>query len=244
MLKPSLALLALIMVWAPATFAETHWSYEGQGSPEHWGELSDEFQTCNKGMYQSPIDITHSVKGNLPPLSINFHTNAKSIVNNGHTIQVTVDDEDDFMLDEDKWTLKQFHFHTPSENHINGQSFPLEAHFVHANSQNELAVLAVMLVPGKANPALESILNLLPHKQQQEEPLKQEIHFEKLFPEDKHYYRFSGSLTTPPCSEGVIWLMMKQPVEASEAQLARFAKALHNSNNRPVQPLHGRQITE
>jgi len=244
MIKPSNMLLALLLAWAPSTFANIHWSYEGKASPEHWGELNERWQTCNKGMYQSPINISHPVKGHLPPLSFNFHTHAKSIVNNGHTVQINVDDKDDFMLDDQNWTLKQFHFHAPSENHIDGKSFPMEIHFVHTNSAGELAVVAVMLTPGKANSALEEILNVLPQQQLQENPLKLGLDFEKLFPEDKHYYRFSGSLTTPPCTEGVTWLVMKQPVEASEAQLAGFAKALPKTNNRPLQPLHGRQITE
>ncbi|WP_275555560.1 carbonic anhydrase family protein [Mixta sp. Marseille-Q2659] len=219
-------------------------SYEGKGSPEHWGELSEQWQTCKEGMYQSPINISHPVSANLPPLDFNFHTNVKSIVNNGHTIQITVHDEDDFLLDGQIWNLKQFHFHSPSENHINGQRFPLELHFFHANSQGELAVLAVMLTPGKTNPALDILLDVLPTTVHQEQALQQDMMLEKRFPQDKHYYRFSGSLTTPPCTEGFICLVMKRPVEASHAQLARFARALRNANNRPLQPLHGRQITE
>lgn len=216
---------------------QTIWSYEGKGSPEHWGELSEQWQTCKKGMYQSPINISHPVSANLPLLVFNFHTNVKLIVNNGHTIQITVHDEDDFLLDGQTWN-------SPSENHINGQSFPLELHFVHANSQGELAVLAVMLTPGKTNPALDILLDVLPTTAHQEQALQQDMMLEKRFPQADHYYRFSGSLITPPCTEGVIWLVMKQPVEASHAQLARFAKALRNANNRPLLPLHGRQITE
>jgi carbonic anhydrase len=244
MLKPSRMLLVLLLAWAPSTFANIHWSYEGKASPEHWGELSEGWQTCQKGMYQSPVDIINPVAANQPPLNLNFYTHTKSIINNGHTIQINVHDEDEFMLDKQRWTLKQFHFHAPSENHINGKSFPLEAHFVHANSAGELAVVAVMLVPGKANSALETILNVVPKQLQQETPLHQALSLAELFPQDKHYYRFSGSLTTPPCTEGVIWLVMKQPIEASATQLARFTNALRSKNNRPLQPLHGRQITE
>ncbi|RRZ96734.1 carbonic anhydrase family protein [Erwinia sp. 198] len=221
-----------------------HWSYEGQGSPEHWAELGDAFQTCKTGQYQSPVDITQVIDGKLPPLGMNFHTDTKTIVNNGHTIQVTVKDSDDFQLDNDAFVLKQFHFHAPSENHLFGKSFPLEAHFVHANQQGELAVLAVMFETGAENSALKPLLASLPAQQNQVDTMKQSMDLATLFPVEKHYYRFSGSLTTPPCTEGVRWLILKQPVTLSPAQLAVFEHALEHANNRPLQPLHGRIIVE
>ena len=238
------ALLALVLACTAPALAEEQWSYEGCAAPPHWGELSERWQTCSKGMYQSPVDIQHPIAGHLPPLQLSFYPRAKSIVNNGHTVQVTVEDEEDFLLDDQRWTLKQFHFHVPSENHIQGRSFPLEIHFVHANAHGELAVVAVMAVAGAANPALESILGALPPPRDPPQKLQQKLLLTQLYPGDRHYYRFSGSLTTPPCSEGVIWLVMKQPIAASAAQLARFATALAHANNRPLQPLHGRQIVE
>lgn len=244
MQKTSEALLALTLACGTPALAEELWSYEGKATPEHWGELSERWQTCSKGMYQSPIDIQHPVNGALPPLQLSFHSHTESIVNNGHTVQIEAENEDDFLLDEQCWKLKQFHFHAPSENHIYGQSFPLEIHFVHADANGGLAVVAVMVVAGAPNPALENILSALPPKRHQKLALRQRLSLTQLYPADRHYYRFSGSLTTPPCSEGVIWLVMKQPVEASAAQLARFASALTHANNRPLQPLHGRQIVE
>ncbi|URQ61185.1 carbonic anhydrase family protein [Pantoea alhagi] len=244
MQKTIAVLLSLPLAWATSALAENQWSYEGSASPGHWSELNEQWFFCNKGRYQSPIDISDPVAGNLPPLTVDFSTQAASIINNGHTIQIAVGHGNSFMLDRQSWELKQFHFHTPSENHINGQSFPLEAHFVHANRNGEWAVVAVMLVAGKPNPALDWILDALPQRQNQEKALHKNFSLASLFPQDKHYYRFSGSLTTPPCTEGVIWLVMKQPVEASKAQLARFAQAMHRANNRPLQPLHGRQIVE
>lgn len=242
MKKTSTALLALALTWMTPALAGIQWSYEGKASPEHWGELNERWQTCNKGMYQSPVNIQHPINGNLPPLQLSFHPHAKSIVNNGHTVQIEVEDDDDFLLDDQRWTLRQFHFHAPSENHINGQSFPLEIHFVHENAKGELAVVAVMVVAGDDNPALDMILSSLPPKQHQVQALQQKLQLTHLYPKDRHYYRFSGSLTTPPCSEGVIWLVMKQQVEASPAQLTQFTKALIHANNRPLQPLNGRQI--
>ncbi|RWR01575.1 carbonic anhydrase [[Pantoea] beijingensis] len=254
MIKKLICTLTLFLAGTPALQASpstpslspaaTVWSYEGKGSPEHWSELSDEFQTCKKGHFQSPIDINHVIKGNLPPLDMVFHTQSESIVNNGHTIQVMVKDGEDFLLDGQQFTLQQFHFHTPSENLINGKSFPLEAHFVHSNPQGEVAVVAVMFEEGEVNPQLETILQKLPKAQNKVEPLEAVIDLGAFFPQDKHYYRFSGSLTTPPCTEGLRWLVIKQPETISKAQITAFQQALKHANNRPLQPLHGRMIVE
>lgn len=221
-----------------------HWSYEGNAGPDHWAELSADFQTCHNGKFQSPIDIRHTIEGRLPPLKLEFHTAAENLVNNGHTLQVNVDDEDDFMLDGETFRLKQYHFHTPSENQIDGHSYPLEAHFVHANADGEIAVIAVMFEVGKENTALNPIIAAMPKQLNQEVVVKQRMDLKPLFPEDRHYYRFSGSLTTPPCTEGLRWLVMKHPVTLSQSQLHDFQLALKNSNNRPLQPLHGRLIVE
>ncbi|MEM6161735.1 carbonic anhydrase family protein [Erwinia sp. P6884] len=240
-----LALLFVAITALPAWAApDIHWSYEGSNAPEHWGELSPEFQTCNKGQYQSPIDIHRVIDGKLPPLQFNFHTDTKTIVNNGHTIQVTVKDSDDFSLDDDTFVLKQFHFHTPSENHLFGKAFPMEAHFVHTNKEGELAVLAVMFERGAENKALDPIIASIPASLDSVEVMKQSGDMASLFPADKHYYRFSGSLTTPPCTEGVRWLIMKYPATLSDKQLKAFEHALKHSNNRPVQHLNGRIIVD
>ncbi|QKJ85417.1 carbonic anhydrase [Paramixta manurensis] len=240
-------LVAVVLsLFAPFTLAKpsTHWSYEGQGSPEHWGDLNASWEMCKNGQFQSPIDIRQPVNGNLPALEINLHTKSQSIVNNGHTVQIVVDDDDDFMLDNQAYHLKQFHFHTPSENRIEGQTFPLEAHFVHANQNGELAVVAVMFTEGAENPAITAILNNLPAKLNDVKALQKPLNLSALFPADKHYYRYSGSLTTPPCSEGVTWLVMRNNVTLSPSQLSMFVNALKHANNRPLQPLHGRIIVE
>lgn len=221
-----------------------HWSYEGKAGPENWGSLSNEFSTCKTGRFQSPIDIRDVVNANLPPLSLDFHSAAESLVNNGHTLQVTVDDEDEFQLDQKAFILRQYHFHTPSENLINGKRYPLEAHFVHAAADGELAVVAVMFEVGAENSALNPILENIPAEQNHVVPLNKRFDLRPLFPNDLHYYRFSGSLTTPPCTEGLRWVVMKKPVSLSATQLAHFQRALAHSNNRPIQPLDGRLIVE
>ncbi|WP_158782014.1 carbonic anhydrase [Pantoea sp. BAV 3049] len=243
-LKTLAILLSLAAALPAVASTQPHWAYEGKGSPEHWGEISDEFQTCKTGQYQSPVDIKHVIDGKLPPLGLNFRTDTESIVNNGHTIMVDVQDSDDFMLDNDRFELKQFHFHTPSENLIAGKSYPLEAHFVHANKAGELTVVAVMFEEGAENEALNPLIAAIPAQLNHEVKMEKSIDLAKLFPADEHYYRFSGSLTTPPCTEGVRWLILKQPVTLSAQQLQAFQKALKHTNNRPLQPLHGRVVVE
>jgi carbonic anhydrase len=240
-------ILNMMLAFSVNTYAASaapHWSYSGETGPEHWGELSPDFKTCQIGKFQSPIDIRHTIEGKLPPLKLNFNTAAEKMVNNGHTIQVNVDDEDEFALDGDIFKLKQYHFHTPSENQIEGRAYPLEAHFVHANAQGELAVIGVMFELGEENTALNPILAAMPKQVNHEVVVKQRVDMEPLFPKDRHYYRFSGSLTTPPCTEGLRWLVMKNTVTLSQAQLDVFQQALRDVNNRPLQPLHGRLIVE
>ncbi|WP_312241178.1 carbonic anhydrase family protein [Pantoea sp.] len=242
----NLLIPGLLLALSGQVQAETspHWTYEGKAGPAHWAELNPDFVVCHSGKFQSPIDIRSAVSANLPALDLNFHTAAETLVNNGHTIQITVDDDEDFLLDGERFKLVQYHFHTPSENLIAGKQYPLEAHFVHINGQGELAVVAVMFVIGAENIALNSILPSIPSTVNKVVNIGQRIDLTDLFPAKRHYYRFSGSLTTPPCTEGLRWLIMKQPVTLSAMQLTIFQKALKQSNNRPVQPLHGRQIVE
>lgn len=234
---------SVLVVLSGTAIADEQWSYEGKGAPENWGDLSEHWTACKSGKNQSPIDIHETIKGNLPELKMDFNTEADSIVNNGHTIQIDTDDTDDLMVDGKSFSLKQFHFHAPSENLLNGKSYPVEIHFVHADKEGQLAVVAVMVVEGKANPIINKILSLVPNKVNEVKKIDDKFNFESLFPKNKHYYRYSGSLTTPPCSEGVIWMVMKNPIEMSKQQIQDFAKLLKN-NNRPLQPLHGRQVTE
>jgi carbonic anhydrase len=172
--------------------------------------------------FNHPIDIRSTINGRMPPLKLEFHTAAENLVNNGHTLQVNVDDEDDFMLEGETFRLKQYHFHTPSENQIDGHAYLLEAHFVHANAEGEIAVIAVMFEVGKENTALNPLIAAMSKQENQEVVVKQRMDLKPLFPEDRHYYRFSGSLTTPPCTEGLRWLVMKHPVMLSQSQLHDF----------------------
>lgn len=236
--------LVLALLTAPFVHADAHgkWSYSGESAPDKWGTLNNAFATCEEGFNQSPIDIQKTIKGELPPLSMSFNAKDKSIINNGHTIQIDVNDGDHLVVDGTTFTLKQFHFHTPSENLIDGRTYPLEIHFVNSSDQGELTVIGVMIDEGQENPVIADILNNLPARVNQAQKLTKPLALAHLMPGDKHYYRFSGSLTTPPCTEGVRWLVMKDPVYASKAQIAAFEAALEQQNSRPVQPLNGRVV--
>lgn len=240
----TLALVLALSTSGMAGAAEPHWSYEGKAGPEHWSELTQDFHLCHDGKSQSPINIKDPIDGHLQALNLEYRTSAEKVINNGHTIQVTVKEEDNFILDGEKFTLRQYHFHTPSENQINGHTFPLEVHFVHSKEDGDLAVVAVMFEVGKENPALDPLIAAMPKEQNQQVNIDSDVDLRALFPEDLHYYRFSGSLTTPPCSEGLRWLVLKQPVTLSQAQLDVFKQALKTSNNRPLQYLNGRMIVQ
>ncbi len=221
-----------------------HWTYEGKAGPENWGKLSPEFATCEIGRNQSPINIENAAAASLKPIRGIQKFPAKDIFNNGHTVQVNFKTGNMLVLDSAPYQMKQVHFHAPSENKINGKSFPLEAHFVHADSKGNLTVIGVMFKEGKANLGLTKLWAQLPDKEGEPVPVKNRVIPSELIPENRGYYRFSGSLTTPPCSEGVRWIMMKTPMTASKEQIEAFEQAVHHSNNRPVQALNGRVVVE
>jgi len=223
----------------------THWGYTGHSAPEFWGKLDPKFAMCGIGKNQSPINITKDITvqtNGLDPIEFVYHAHATEVVNNGHAIQVNVDSHSSIIIDGKHFVLKQFHFHSPSENEINGRSFPLEAHFVHAAKDGSLAVIAVLYQLGNANPTLAKIFDAMPHKAHNNAPFEltsEEI--DQLLPQEKGYYRFNGSLTTPPCSEGVRWFVLKQYPTISKEQLKQFTNVIVG-NNRPVQPLNARKV--
>jgi len=221
-----------------------HWAYDGSNGPDHWSDLDAKFATCYTGKNQSPINLTHFTDAELSPIKFNYQAGGDEVVNNGHTIQVNYAAGSTMTLDSQTFELKQFHAHAPSENQINGKSFPMEAHFVHADEHGNLAVIAVMFEEGAANAELAKAWQAMPEEEGKSAKLSENVLGTAVMPESTAYYRFSGSLTTPPCSEGVIWLVMKQPVTASKEQIEKFAHAMHHPNNRPVQPTNARLILE
>jgi carbonic anhydrase len=233
-----LLMLAMALTASAALAEDHHWSYEGDEGPEHWGGL------CNSGKNQSPVDLRDAVSAKLAPLSFKYESLAQDVLNNGHTVQVTYAPGSTLAVDSHQYQLKQFHFHAPSENLLNGKHFPLEAHFVHADSDGNLAVVAVFLETGAANAALEKLGKDLPMRAGDKHDLDVKIAAAELMPKARDYYRFSGSLTTPPCSEGVNWLVLKHPVTASAEQIEHLHAAMGHDNARPVQPLNARIIVK
>lgn len=241
-------MLAFILsLYATASFADnqTHWTYQGEEGSSHWGNLSDKFSRCKTGNNQSPIDIKDRIKAWLPPLNLEYHINPTEIVHNGHTIQVNVAAGSFLNIDNKRYELKQFHFHSPSENRINGQSFPLEAHLVHTDKEGNLAVIGLMYEMGYDDAGLAQLWQKMPKKSGEKVALTGM--FKEQFialPFNKNYYRFNGSLTTPPCTEGVKWMVLATPASISVNQIALFRKVMGHPNNRPLQPLNARVILE
>jgi methyl-accepting chemotaxis protein len=220
----------------------THWTYEGAEGPKSWGSLSGDYATCASGKAQSPINITGASEGSLPGIQLDYEKIPLKILNNGHTVQVDYGMNGRAALPSGATRIAQFHFHAPSEHQINGKSFPMEVHFVHKDPAGKLAVIGVMFVAGKANPALEAMWAKMPTGKDQEIQAKEVVvSASDLMPKDRSFYHYKGSLTTPPCSEGVSWYVMKKPIEASRDQISRFQK-LFGHNERPVQALNGREL--
>lgn len=236
--------LAMCSFLASAGMAgeKAHWGYSGAEGPDHWAELDPAYGVCSSGRNQSPIDLAGFVEAELAAIEFSYGANATEILNNGHTVQVNFPSGNAISVGRHGFELKQVHFHTPSENIVEGRSFAMEAHFVHADNDSNLAVIGVMLEIGEANEALATLWRQMPEEAGESHALSSDFGALSLLPDDKAYYRFNGSLTTPPCSEGVWWHVMKNPVSVSDGQVAAFLHAVHHANNRPVQPVNARQV--
>lgn len=220
-----------------------HWAYEGRGGPENWGKLDPANALCDAGKRQSPIDIRDGIKVDLDPINFAYRPSMFRIIDNGHTIQANVSDNRITVLGKE-YELVQLHFHRPSEERIGGRGFDMVAHLVHKSYDGQLAVVAVMIERGRENPVVQTLWNYIPLERNQElTPPSAVIDLNQLLPEKRGHFTYMGSLTTPPCSEGVLWLVMQTPVQISPEQLAIFSR-LYPNNARPVQPRHDRLIKE
>ncbi len=223
---------------------QTHWGYEGKDGPQHWGQLSPKFVECSVGQQQSPIDIRNAVLADLRPLEVHYEPVPLRAVNHGHTIAVQVPKGSRITADGHTYRLVQVHFHSPSEETIDGARHALVAHLVHEDSDGKRAVVAVLFDVGRENSALEPLFDDLPLMAGAEANVAgQKIHLDELLPPRKGYFEYQGSLTTPPCTEGVHWFVLKQPVTLSARQLAAF-RALYPNNARPLQPVGGRFVRQ
>ena len=223
--------------------AHIAWDYEGEGGPENWSKIDPNNSSCAIGQRQSPIDIKDGIKVDLDPIKFNYRPSTFRAIDNGHTVQVEVG-ESSINLTGKNYELVQFHFHRPSEEKVNGQRFDMVVHLVHKSDDGHLAVVAVLLERGTENPFIQTLWNNLPlEKNIAVQPPTTMVDLSTLLPATRTYYTYMGSLTTPPCSEGVLWLVMKQPVQVSQDQINIFSR-LYKNNARPIQPAGGRLIKE
>ena len=222
--------------------ATSEWGYGGAANPTHWGEMDDEFYQCEVGRDQSPINLDNAVDSSPANLKFDYQDTLLNVVNTGHTIQVNYQPGSTISIDGETYELIQLHFHTPSEHQIAEEAAPMELHLVHQNDAGELAVVGVMMAASEAdNPVIDSIWQQIPEKNSQNIVEEQTINAINLLPENKTYFSYTGSLTTPPCSEGVSWMVLAEPIQVSERQVTAFTN-LYQVNARPVQAVNGRQV--
>jgi carbonic anhydrase len=243
----SLALLGLspaFLVAQEHPHAAPHWSYAGDTGPGHWGDLESDYSVCKTGKHQSPIDIRKPERAGLPTLDFEYHDVPLTIVNNGHTIQVNYAPGSFVRIDGHRYQLVQFHFHHPSEEKVDGRAYDMVAHLVHKDAEGHLAVVAVLLTKGQANPLVQTLWDHLPGQVAREDTVPNlRVNAADLLPKHLGYFEFDGSLTTPPCTEGVRWMVVREPEEISPSEIATFGKLYHD-NARPTQPSNGRAIKE
>lgn len=223
-----------------------HWGYGGDVGPEHWADLAPENKLCAVGTRQSPIDIRDGLAVDLEPIAFDYRASGFSVLDNGHTVQVNVAPGNSLTVMGRRFELLQFHFHRPSEERINGRQFDMVAHLVHRDEQGRLAVVAVPLERGrddKPQPVVQAVWANLPLEKGEALQAQTQIDPNQLLPADRGYYTYMGSLTTPPCSEGVLWMVLRQPVPLTAQQIGIFAR-LYPMNARPLQAGSGRIIKE
>jgi carbonic anhydrase len=232
---------------APPTFEHEplHWSYEGSGGPDNWARIDPHNALCASGKRQSPIDIQDGIRVDLDPIKFDYQPSYFRIVDNGHTVMVNVGGGSITVTGTGKtYQLQQLHFHRPSEERINGRAYDMVMHLVHRSVDGELAVVSVLMERGADNPLIQTLWNDLPlERNLVVQPPTDTIDLAAFLPANHDYYTYMGSLTTPPCTEGVLWIVLKQPVPISADQLAIFAR-LYRNNTRPVQPANDRLIKE
>ncbi len=238
---------------------KTEWGYEAENGPDVWGHLSPEYFLCAEGKHQSPIDLVNPTPAELSPIPYDYSPTNMNIRNTGHTIEVACPAGNWIEVDGTRYELLQFHFHAPSEHTVAGKPFDMEVHFVHKSEDGALAVVGLLIERGRHKFAFDPIWSKLPAVPGETQRIENVTEDGSLIvdprfmfaPNDQvedvapslflSYYRYDGSLTTPPCSEGITWIVLTTPIEMSEAQIAAF-KAIIHDNNRPVQPLNGREL--
>jgi carbonic anhydrase len=222
---------------------QSQWTHQGEAGPSAWGTLNPAFATCATGSRQSPIDIRDGIALDLEPVQFDYKPTGFSVVDNGHTVQVNLGSGNTIQVMGRRYELQQLNFRRPSEERIQGRQFDMGAHLVHKDSQGRVAVVAVLLERGGAHPLVQAVWNNLPLEKGEELAASSALDLNQLLPQDKRYYTYMGSLTTPPCSEGVLWMVMQQPVTLSAQQIDVFSR-LYPMNARPIQQAFGRLIKQ
>jgi carbonic anhydrase len=236
-------MLSIAALSTPGQASEqAHWSYSGAKGPENWGDLSPDYVQCKVGVNQSPIDITAALEASLPALQVNYVTSTTTIINNGHTAQANVAPGSYFVDGSEKFELVQFHLHAPSEHRIDGKSFLMETHWVHQNARGELAVVAVLHSTGDKRTGMDDLVAAIPRQIGSEVPFRKSVsNLGLAYGGDPAFYRYNGSLTTPPCTEGVRWYVMKEPRPIAVEQQEIFIELI-GRDARGAQPLNARLV--
>lgn len=219
-----------------------HWGYTGETGPSYWGGLCEDYKLAKTGKEQSPIDLNQADHSDTPEITFEYHPASVNLVYNGHTIEEKDQDQGALTVGGRSFSLQQFHFHAPSEHTVNGESYAMEMHLVHKNEVGQVAVVGVFIKEGKENQAFAPLWSYLPKEENKRLIYEGKVDVLSMLPMDKRYYHYLGSFTTPPCTEGVYWYVLKQPVELSKAQIDKF-RSIISGNNRPVQPRNGRRLT-
>lgn len=227
----------------PAAQRNLLWSYEGEGGPANWARLHGDYAACATGKRQSPIDIREGIRVNLEAIKFDYRSTQFRIIDDGRTVQVNVGAGMGLTVMGKRYELQQLRFRRPAEERINGHVYDMSAHLVHRNGEGQVAVVAVLLEKGGEHSLIQTLWNNLPLEQDVEVAPEDAIDLATLLPESRAYWTYMGSLTTPPCSEGVLWIVLKQPLQVSAEQVAIFSR-VYRSNVRPVQATNGRLIKE
>ena len=220
-----------------------HWGYQGEAGPAAWGGLKSEYTLCKSGERQSPIDIRGGLAVNLDPVRFDYQASKFSVLDNGHTVQVKINPGNSITIGARRFELQQFHFHRPSEERIDGRQFEMSLHLVHKDEQGRLAVVALLFDEGPPNPVVQNVWNNLPLERGEPMLAREPLELAALLPNDRRYYTYMGSLTTPPCSEGVQWVVMRAPQAMTAEQIGIFSR-IYPMNARPVQAASGRRILQ
>lgn len=219
-----------------------HWTYAGEEGPDHWGELSQDFSLCETGTNQSPVDLSSEGVQQGDELELQYAGIAENVTNTGHTFQMNSEDRAEVQYDGTEYELVQMHYHDPSEHTVDGEHAPIEFHFVNKDAAGNLLVVGILGVEGPTgttNTGFEPFVEEA--AQSSDAPVEGDIDLGAMMPASTDHFAYSGSLTTPPCSEGVQWIVMETPVELSHEQIAMLQE-LYEGNNRPTQALNGRDV--